>query len=182
LLFDNLTVKEHLVMFANFKGMSSELIEEDVRKVIEDVDLLEKTDYLAKNLSGGQKRRLSVAIAFIGGSKLIYLDEPTSGMDTSARRYIWEMLKNYKNSRIVVLTTHFMDEADFLGDRIGIMGEGKLICCGSSVFLKNKFGVGYNLTLVKEDTNVDSTPILNLVHAAIPESILLSNVSAEVAF
>lgn len=87
-----------------------------------------------------------MAIAFIGNSKLIYLDEPTSGMDTSARRHIWEMLKKYKNDRVVVLTTHFMDEADFLGDRIGIMGEGRLICCGSSVFLKNKYGVGYNLT------------------------------------
>lgn len=60
-------------------------------------------------------------------------------MDTSARRYIWEMLKNYKNDRIVILTTHFMDEADFLGDRIAIMGEGVLKCCGSSVFLKNKY-------------------------------------------
>jgi ATP-binding cassette subfamily A (ABC1) protein 3 len=84
-------------------------------------------------------------------------------MDTSARRFIWEMLKNYKSGRIVVLTTHFMDEADFLGDRIGIMGEGKLICCGSSVFLKNKFGVGYNLTIVKENNNVDSEPILKLI-------------------
>lgn len=107
---------------------------------------------------------MSVAIAFIGNSKLIYLDEPTSGMDTSARRYIWTMLKNYKSNRIIVLTTHFMDEADFLGDRIGIMGEGKLICCGSSVFLKNEFGVGYNLTMVKEDPIVDSTPIINLIH------------------
>ncbi len=67
-------------------------------------------------------------------------------MDTSARRYIWDMLKKYKNDRIIVLTTHFMDEADYLGDRITIMGEGKLICSGSSVFLKNKFGIGYNLT------------------------------------
>lgn len=113
------------------------------------MDLGEKTNELSKNLSGGQRRRLSVAIAFIGGSKLIYLDEPTSGMDTSARRHIWDMLKRYKSEKIIVLTTHFMDEADFLGDRIGIMGEGKLICCGSSVFLKNRFGVGYNLTIVK---------------------------------
>ncbi len=59
-------------------------------------------------------------------------------MDTSARRYVWELLKTLKNDRIVVLTTHFMDEADFLGDRIAIMAEGKLKCCGSSVFLKNK--------------------------------------------
>lgn len=150
--------------------------------MIEDVDLVEKTDYPAGNLSGGQKRRLSVAIAFIGGSKLIYLDEPTSGMDTSARRYIWEMLKNYKDGKIVVLTTHFMDEADFLGDRIGIMGEGRLVCCGSSVYLKNKFGVGYNLTIVKENTNVASQPILELVTKEISEAIILSNVSAEVAF
>ena len=73
-------------------------------------------------------------------------------MDTSARRFIWEMLKNYKSNRIVILTTHFMDEADFLGDRIAIMGEGKLRCCGSSLFLKNKFGVGYNLVIAKKDT------------------------------
>jgi len=143
-------------MFAAFKGMNGSDIDAAVRTMIEDVDLVDKTDYPAKDLSGGQKRKLSVAIAFIGGSKLIYLDEPTSGMDTSARRYIWEMLKKYKDGKIVVLTTHFMDEADFLGDRIGIMGEGKLICCGSSVFLKNKFGVGYNLTIVKENTNIPS--------------------------
>ena len=89
--------------------------------MIKDLDLEEKTDQRAASLSGGQKRRLSVGIAFIGNSKLIFLDEPTSGMDTSARRYIWELLKNYKNDRIILLTTHFMDEADFLGDRIAIM-------------------------------------------------------------
>ena len=89
------------------------------------MDLKEKTNELSKNLSGGQRRRLSVAIAFIGNSKLIYLDEPTSGMDTSARRHIWDMLKKYKNEKIIVLTTHFMDEADYLGDRIGIMGHGR---------------------------------------------------------
>ena len=78
------------------------------------------------------------------------MDEPTSGMDTSARRNIWEILKNFKNDRIILLTTHFMDEADYLGDRIAIMGDGKLKCLGSSVYLKNKFGVGYNLTIVKK--------------------------------
>jgi ATP-binding cassette subfamily A (ABC1) protein 3 len=77
--------------------------------LIRDVNLQEKREYFSKDLSGGQKRRLSVALAFAGGSKLIFLDEPTSGMDTSARRYIWEMMKNYKNDRIIILTTHFMD-------------------------------------------------------------------------
>jgi ATP-binding cassette subfamily A (ABC1) protein 3 len=64
------------------------------------------------------------------------LDEPTAGMDASARRYVWEIMKKYKNDRIIILTTHFMDEADFLGDKIAILKEGKLVCCGSSGFLK----------------------------------------------
>ena len=88
--------------------MDSKLINDAVDRTIIDVDLYSKENDLAKNLSGGQKRRLSVAIAFIGGSKLIYLDEPTSGMDTSARRDVCEMLKKYKNDKIIVLTTHFM--------------------------------------------------------------------------
>lgn len=88
-------------------------------------------------------------MAFSGGSKVIILDEPTSGMDTSARRYIWDMLKKYRKDRIIILTTHFMDEADYLGDRIAIMSSGKLAAIGSNVFLKNKFGSGYNMGIVK---------------------------------
>jgi len=77
------------------------------------------------------------------------LDEPTSGMDLTARRMIWDMLKWNKEGRIIILTTHFMDEADILGDWIAIMASGKIKCCGSSLFLKKKFGVGYNLVLTK---------------------------------
>lgn len=86
----------------------------------------------------------------IGNSKIVMLDEPTSGMDTSARRNLWEMLKNNKDGRIVVLTTHYMDEADILGDRIAIMAEGDVQCTGSSLFLKNRYGVGYNLVIAKK--------------------------------
>ena len=78
ILFDTLTVKEHLNLFATFKGMDAKNIPAEVRKIIDDVDLVAKQNDLAKNLSGGQKRRLSVGIAFIGNSKLILLDEPTS--------------------------------------------------------------------------------------------------------
>ena len=78
------------------------------------------------------------------------LDEPTSGMDLGARRNLWDMLKSYKKDRIIILTTHYMDEADVLGDRIGIMCKGSLQCLGSSLFLKNRFGQGYKLTFVKK--------------------------------
>jgi ATP-binding cassette subfamily A (ABC1) protein 3 len=77
------------------------------------------------------------------------LDEPTSGMDTTARRKLWDMLKEYKNDRIIILTTHYMDEADILGDRIAIMSDGRVKCNGTSLFLKARFGVGYNLVMAK---------------------------------
>jgi ATP-binding cassette subfamily A (ABC1) protein 3 len=85
----------------------------------------------------------------IGNSKIILLDEPSSGMDTTARRILWEMLKKNKNGKIIILTTHYMDEADILGDRIAIMAEGDVQCIGSSLFLKNRYGVGYNLKISK---------------------------------
>ena len=120
-----------------------------------------------------------MAMAFSGGSQVILLDEPTSGMDTSARRYIWEMLKNYRNGRIILLTTHFMDEADYLGDRIAIMAGGKLMALGSNVYLKNKFGVGYNIAFVKKDISVPTEPIYQLVCKHVPDAVILSNVSSE---
>ena len=78
------------------------------------------------------------------------MDEPTSGMDLSARRGLWNMLRKYRRDRIIILTTHYMDEADVLGDRIRIPANGKLKCLGSSLFLKNKFGGGYKLIMVKK--------------------------------
>ncbi len=77
-----------------------------------------------------------------------------AGMDPYSRRSTWQMLKNAREGRVVILTTHFMDEADLLGDRIAIMANGKLVCCGSSLFLKRLYGVGYLLTAVKSDSCV----------------------------
>ncbi len=178
ILYDDLTVKEHLELFCTFKGRSGKETAKEIDKMIMDLGLWEKRDERAKSLSGGQKRRLSVGIAFIGDSKFIVLDEPTSGMDTSARRHIWEMLKDYKAGRIILLTTHFMDEADNLGDRIAIMSHGRLECCGSSVFLKNKFGVGYNLTISKKGQQ-QTDDIMKFIQAIVPEAERISDVSSE---
>ena len=145
-----LTPQEHLELYCIFKGVPIDQVSEEVEKTLKDIDLEEKRNAFAKNLSGGQKRKLSVGIAMIGGSKLILLDEPTSGMDLTARRKVWDMLKNNKQDRIIILTTHFMDEADILGDRIAIMASGMIKCCGGSLFLKKRFGVGYNLIIAKE--------------------------------
>ena len=82
------------------------------------------------------------------------------------------MLKNYKNDRIILLTTHFMDEADYLGDRIGIMSEGQLKCLGSSMYLKNQFGVGYNLTIVRKQ-GLRNEQLVNIIKGIVPGAILL---------
>ena len=149
-IFDYMTVEEHLILYAKLKGVK-ENINNEIEEVLKDIDLYHKKNYIAKNLSGGQKRKLVVAIAFIGNSKIILLDEPTAGLDTYARRLLWKMIKKYKKDRLIILTTHHMDEADYLGDRIGIMNNGELITCGSSLFLKNIFGSGYELTIVKNN-------------------------------
>lgn len=103
------------------------------------------------------------------------LDEPTSGMDPSARRFTWDLLQQQKEGRTILLTTHFMDEADILGDRIAIMAEGNIKCCGSSLYLKNKYGVGYHMVLVKEP-NCDVSRITDVVNSHVPTVNLESNI------
>jgi len=148
---------------------------------MKDVDILGNRKTIAMNLSGGNKRKLSVAIALIGGSKFVLLDEPTAGMDLNARRKLWNMLKKYKHNRIILLTTHYMDEADILGDRIGIMASGQLVCLGSSLFLKNRFGVGYNLTMVKKNNEVNSK-VCEYLKTTMGEVRKLSEISNEVTY
>ena len=149
-LFDLLTPREHLDIFYDFKGGDPARKQEEIDSLIRDVGLTIDQNKPAYSLSGGNKRKLSVCIALCGGSKFVLFDEPTSGMDLGARRNLWDMLKKYKNERILVLTTHYMDEADVLGDRIGIMAKGRMMCLGSSLFLKNRFGTGYRITFVKK--------------------------------
>nr|CAD7402680.1 unnamed protein product [Timema poppensis] len=146
-LFDELTVEEHLWFYARLKDRPVVNIEMEINIMIEDLGLPDKRQTLSRHLSGGMQRKLSIAAAFIGGSRTVILDEPTAGVDPYSRRSIWELLIKYKQGRTIILTTHFMDEADLLGDRIAIIANGNLRCCGSSMFLKNKFGSGYYLTL-----------------------------------
>lgn len=102
-------------------------------------------------------------------------------MDISARRKLWDMLKKYKQGRILILTTHYMDEADILGDRIAIMAEGEVQCIGSSLFLKNRFGVGYNLVIAKTD-RAPAPQIDKFILGWIPNAQKLQEVSSEITF
>ncbi|KAM3868024.1 ATP-binding cassette sub-family A member 2 [Diretmus argenteus] len=151
-LFDKLSVEEHLWFYSRLKGMAEEDIRKEMDKMIMDLELSNKRHSLVQTLSGGMKRKLSVAIAFVGGSRAVILDEPTAGVDPYARRAIWDLILKYKQGRTILLSTHHMDEADLLGDRIAIISHGKLKCCGSPLFLKSTYGDGYKLTLVKKQS------------------------------
>ncbi|KAF4789589.1 Retinal-specific ATP-binding cassette transporter [Turdus rufiventris] len=150
ILFNHLTVAEHILFYSQLKGRSREEAEQELETMLEDMGLTHKRNEEAQNLSGGMQRKLSVAIAFVGEAKVVVLDEPTSGVDPYSRRSIWDLLLKYRPGRTIILSTHHMDEADILGDRVAIISQGKLFCSGSPVFLKNCFGSGFYLTLVRK--------------------------------
>lgn len=115
--------------------------------------------------------------------KILILDEPTSGMDPKSRRNIWSLLQSLRQNRVILLSTHFMDEADILADRKAVITKGKLKCVGSSVFLKNKFGLGYHLNLIYNNT-FDSEPeiIGNMINKHVPMAKLERVSQAEVTY
>ncbi|WAR23494.1 ABCA1-like protein [Mya arenaria] len=145
-----LTVEEHLWFYARLKGTASSYVKEEMEQMIKDVGLPHKRTEISSNLS----------VAFMGNSKTVILDEPTAGVDPYARRDIWQLLLKLKKGRTIILSTHQMDEADVLGDRIAIISQGQLCCVGSSLFLKSRYGNGYYLTLVRADKEVDEEAIL----------------------
>uniref|UniRef100_A0A8C7N8Y3 P-type phospholipid transporter n=1 Tax=Oncorhynchus kisutch TaxID=8019 RepID=A0A8C7N8Y3_ONCKI len=209
ILFKHLTVEEHILFYSMLKGTSQAEAQQAVEVMLEDLGLPHKRDEEAQNLSGGMQRKLSVAMAFVGGSKIVILDEPTSGVDPYSRRSIWDLLLKYRTGRTVILSTHHMDEADLLSDRVAIISKGQLHCCGSPLFLKNCFGVGFYLTLVrrmkdvrkkecdcasecsctcstctkvKEESQGDVDNITTLIHHHVPEAKLIEAIGQELTF
>uniref|UniRef100_A0A8C2GCB9 P-type phospholipid transporter n=1 Tax=Cyprinus carpio TaxID=7962 RepID=A0A8C2GCB9_CYPCA len=156
-LFSMLTVEEHIWFYASLKGLPEEKVKSEMEQIVMDLGLPHKRKSRTNQLSGGMQRKLSVALAFVGGSKVVILDEPTAGVDPYARRGIWDLLLKYRQGRTIILSTHHMDEADILGDRIAIISHGKLCCVGSSLFLKTQLGTGYYLTLVKKDFDLSAS-------------------------
>ncbi|XP_043768571.1 phospholipid-transporting ATPase ABCA7 isoform X9 [Cervus elaphus] len=149
ILFDLLTVDEHIWFYGRLKGLSAAAMGPEQDRLLQDMGLIPKRHAQTHHLSGGMQRKLSVAIAFVGGSQVVILDEPTAGVDPTSRRGIWELLLKYREGRTLILSTHHLDEAELLGDRVAIVAGGRLCCCGSPLFLRRHLGSGYYLTLAK---------------------------------
>lgn len=181
ILFDELTVREHIEFYGRLKGLSNEDVQDEVQKYVQLLELEPKIDAMSSSLSGGMQRKLSVGVALCGRSRVVFCDEPTSGMDPAARRALWDLLQKEKKGRTILLTTHFMDEADVLGDQIAIMSDGELKCSGTSFFLKKRFGTGYRLVCVKNE-NCNSNAVTNLIQNFIPGIEIQEDIASELAY
>uniref|UniRef100_A0AAR2IJC1 P-type phospholipid transporter n=1 Tax=Pygocentrus nattereri TaxID=42514 RepID=A0AAR2IJC1_PYGNA len=212
IIFHHMTVAEHILFYSLLKGRPLAEAQQEVENMLEDFGLPHKRNEQTQNLSGGLQRKLSVAMAFVGGAKVVFLDEPTSGVDPYSRRSIWDLLLKYRPGRTVILSTHHMDEADLLSDRVAIISQGRLHCCGSPLFLKSMLGAGFYLTLVRRmkdetlsarkeaspllfshtlmcvhtrvgvNTERDVNTITALVHHHVPEARLVEAVGQELTF
>ena len=136
----NLTVKENLALICGIHGFSKEKTEDKIQSLSRQFSLESVLKRKAGKLSGGFQRRLSIAMALIGEPEIIFLDEPTLGLDVIARHELWDAIHALKGKVTVILTTHYMEEAQALSDRIGIMKNGRLLAVGTAEELKQKSG------------------------------------------
>ena len=147
-LIENLTVREQLELFYDMKCLPSRFKDRAITQKINEMNLEEYENKLSGTLSGGNKRKLSVAMAMIGNPSIIFLDEPSTGMDPKARRFMWKVISRITTERkhsTVILTTHSMEEAEALSTRLGIMVNGNFKCIGTPQHIKSKFGKGFEI-------------------------------------
>ncbi|XP_077993876.1 ATP-binding cassette sub-family A member 2-like [Glandiceps talaboti] len=146
-LHESMTVEEHMWFYSRLGGSSAEETKRQVQEILLDMPLANKRQSRVSELSGGMKRMLSVAIAFIGKPSIVILDEPTASVDPYAKRKIWDLINKHRKDCTTILTTHCMQEAELLGDKVAILNGGTLQCHGSMNYLLNQLGYNYKLTI-----------------------------------
>ncbi|GAM27254.1 hypothetical protein SAMD00019534_104290 [Acytostelium subglobosum LB1] len=183
ILYDDLTIQEHLVFYSRLKGLynSTYEMEKAIDSLLERVKLAEHRDKRISALSGGMKRRVSISISLLGDNKLILLDEPTTGLDPDARRAIWDIIQDVRQDKTILITTHNMEEADVLCNKIAIVASGRLQCIGSPLYLKNRFGNGFKLEVVPVADQYRES-IVHTVMSTYPTAITEEAVGQELIF
>lgn len=150
--YDKMTLREQLHMFASFYGATV-----DADKLLEEVELTEKATSFVESLSGGQKQRFSIATALVNNPTVLFLDEPTTGLDPQARRHLWDLIEQIKKKGItVILTTHYMDEAELLCDRAAVMDKGEIIALDSPrQLIQNLLDKGFKKDVTVQQANLE---------------------------
>ncbi|CAH2089851.1 unnamed protein product [Euphydryas editha] len=169
LFFPYLTVLEHVMFFTLLKGVGYKDAKTSSQALLEQLGLADKSSYQTSQLSGGMKRRLQLACALAGDAKVLVLDEPTSGLDVQTRRKLWDLLLSLRGSRTVLLSTHFMEEAEALGDRVAALHAGRLRCHATTMHLKRALDTGYRLSFTT--IGLPDEPVITAaVTSKIPEA------------
>nr|KAF6336044.1 ATP binding cassette subfamily A member 12 [Myotis myotis] len=190
-LFSYLTTKEHLLLYGSIKvpHWTKKQLHEEVKRTLKDTGLYSHRHKRVGTLSGGMKRKLSISIALIGGSRVVILDEPSTGVDPCSRRSIWDVISKNKTARTIILSTHHLDEAEVLSDRIAFLEMGGLRCCGSPFYLKEAFGDGYHLTLTKKKSPnlnanaiCDTMAVTAMIRSHLPEAYLKEDIGGELVY
>ncbi|KAH9926492.1 uncharacterized protein B0H18DRAFT_1118977 [Fomitopsis serialis] len=191
-LFPELTCYQTLKVWKAIKPPMRDdgVDDEDIEQLLRDCDLGKKVHYNANALSGGQKRKLQLAIGLVGGSKILLVDECTSGVDPLSRRALWRTLTSVRHERTVVFTTHFLDEADLLADTIAVLAApGKLVAQGTPVALKSHYGQGYTVQVTfnasadtQEKPSADPSELLERIRPLVPDAYVTSAAPGEAAY
>jgi ABC-type multidrug transport system ATPase subunit len=168
LLWDNLTGREHLLFYGRLKNLKGSVLTQAVEESLKSLNLFHGgvADKQAGKYSGGMKRRLSVAISLIGDPKVVYMDEPSTGLDPASRYSLWKVVKQARKDRAIILTTHSMEEAEALCDRLGIFVDGSLHCIGNAKELKGRYGGTYVFTMTTSADHEEE--VGNMVHKLAP--------------
>ncbi|XP_061022272.1 ATP-binding cassette sub-family A member 13 [Dama dama] len=190
ILFDHLTVLEHLLLFASLKVLpgTHQKLREQVHRTLQDVGLTPHQHQQARVLSGGTRRKLSIGIAFLGASRTVVLDEPTSGVDPCSRRGIWDILLKYRRGRTIIFTTHHLDEAEALSDHVAVLQWGRLRCSGPPASLTQAHAQGLCLTLSRQpsvleaDDPKDTACATSLIQTYIPQASLRGSSRGELSY
>lgn len=182
LLWETLTGREHLLFYGRLKNLNFGALDRAVVESLKSVNLYYGgiADKQAGKYSGGMKRRLSVAISLIGDPKVVYMDEPSTGLDPASRNHLWNVVKKAKHDRAIVLTTHSMEEAEVLCDRLGIYVDGSLQCIGNPKELKARYGGTYVLTMTT--SHEYEAAVQQLVHRLSPKSVKVYHISGTQKF
>ncbi|OCL07698.1 ABC transporter [Glonium stellatum] len=165
---DQMTVLEHLEFYAGVRGVKD--VKHNARQIVKAVGLQSFANRMASRLSGGNKRKLSLGIALIGNPEVVLLDEPSSGMDPLAKRTMWKTLTNFVPNRSILLTTHSMEEADHLADRVGVLAK-RMLDIGSTAHLRNKHGYGFHIHLISKSAPFTSVDEMEKVRLWIEENL-----------
>lgn len=170
-LWDELTGVEHMHLFQTLKRVEMARFDEFVEERLGAVGLRDSGNLTVGKYSGGMRRRISLALSTMGNPNVILMDEPTTGMDPVSRRHAWSLIQSLKNDTAIIMSTHAMEEAELLSDKLLILDHGKIVCVGTPMQLKTAFGDGYRVSMITDMHLINQAK--NLMQILIPDCVFL---------